>query len=198
MKRCVGAAVVVAGLLTSVASATELTIHPGVGIGKVRLGMSKAQVQRVLGRDSFVNAREGAYTEFAWDFASWTVGFKGGRAVQVSTSLRAQRTKKGIGPGTTWLQLMRAYPGGRCTWNGVFAADGAPRAWWPEYIVGHRGGTQTLYVFSGRISSSLPTVASVVVRSAFRPLPQFGATWPNRCGGDWRHAEKPELKFVNP
>ena len=85
-KPVVVAAAAIAGTVATAASAIELTIHPGVGIGKVKLGMTQAQVQRVLGRDSFVNAREGTYTELAWDFASWTVGFKGRRAVQVSTS----------------------------------------------------------------------------------------------------------------
>jgi hypothetical protein len=119
MKRLVLGAAVIAGTVVSTASAIELTIHPGVGIGKVRLGMTKAQAVRALGRDHFVNERQGAYTELAWDFGTWTVGFQRGRVVQVSTSLASQRTKKGVAPGrTTWRALMRAYPGGRCAYNG--------------------------------------------------------------------------------
>jgi len=119
LKRLVvaAAAIAVAGTLAARAAAIELTITPGVGIGKVKLGMTKAQVERVLGRDRIVNAREGAYTELAWNYATFTVGFVRGRAVQISTSLANQLTKKKMGVGTTWLQLMRAYPGGQCTWN---------------------------------------------------------------------------------
>ena len=203
MKRLVLGAAVIAGTMVSAASAIELTIYPGVGIGKVRLGMTKAQVERILGRDRFVNAREGAYTEFAWDFASWTVGFQRGRAVQISTSLASQRTKKRIGPGTTWHALLRTYPGGRCTWNVRLDAGGAPTLYWAEYLVGHRVGSQTLYVFRNPIpglgdKAGPPTVSEVVVRTTFRPLPEFGPNWIYRCSGDWRHAQAPKLRFVNP
>jgi hypothetical protein len=164
--------------------------------------MTKAQVERVLGREHFVNARGGTYTEFAWDFASWTVGFQRGRTVQMSTSLASQRTKKGIGPGKTWLAVMRAYPGGRCTWNVRLDAGGHPTAYWAEYLVGHRSGSQTLYVFGHGVArvgeTGPPTISQVVVRSTFQPLPEFASNWIYRCGGDWRRAEGPELRFVNP
>jgi hypothetical protein len=39
----------IAGVLASGASAVESTIFPGVEIGKVKLGMTKAQVEWVLG-----------------------------------------------------------------------------------------------------------------------------------------------------
>jgi hypothetical protein len=46
---------VVAGVVASGASAMEETINPGVGIGKLKLGMTRAQVVRTLGRDYVVN-----------------------------------------------------------------------------------------------------------------------------------------------
>jgi hypothetical protein len=200
--RALSCAAALALTLVPSASAIESTIYPGVGIGKVKLGMTKAQVESSLGNDHIVNAREAAYTELAWDFGSWTVGFKGGRAVQIATTLIRQRTTAKIGAGATWRALMRAYPGGRCTWNGSFTGDGSPTAYWLEYLVAHRGGTQTLYVFhhdaSGFGIKNLGTVVNeVVVRAAFRPLPEFQRDWKMLCDGDWRHGEKPRLRFVN-
>jgi hypothetical protein len=46
---------VVAGVVASGASAMEETIHPGVGIGKLKLGMTRSQVVRALGKDYIVN-----------------------------------------------------------------------------------------------------------------------------------------------
>ena len=55
------------------ASATESTIYPGVGIGKVELGMTRAQVERTLGKDAIVNSQATfagtRYVELAWNFA---------------------------------------------------------------------------------------------------------------------------------
>jgi len=76
---------------------------------------------------------------------------------------------------------------------------GTQGGYWPEYLIGHRSGSQTLYVFDRDDNRSPRTlIASVVVRTRFRSLPEFGTNWIYRCDGDWRHAEKPELKFVNP
>jgi len=182
--------VVIAGAFVTGASAIESTIYPGVGIGKIKLGMTKAQVERFLGKDPLLNAREGAYTEFAWDFATWTVGFRRGRAVQISNGLRNQRTKLGIGVGSSWQAVMRAYPGGACGMN----INNPQTAMWPEYLVGHRGGSQTMYVFT-TLDPTVPVVVrEVIVRTTFRPLPEFASTWGIHCTGDWRHAQRPEPK----
>lgn len=190
MKRLMIGAAVIAGTLVSTASAIELTIHPGVGIGKVRLGMTKAQVERVLGRDRILNGRDGAYTEFAWDYGTFIVGFVRGRTVEMSTSLRGQRTPKAVGVGSTWLQLMRSHPGGRCAVN--VPGNGPPSL---EYLLGHRGGTQTLWVFKPGFNLETPIVRLVVVRTSFRPLPQFRPPAPGalRCVGDWRRERVPQV-----
>jgi hypothetical protein len=94
------ATVVAAASLASGASALESTIIRGVGIGKVKVGMTRAQVERILGKDSLVNDREQVGTapdmELGWNFSSWTVGFlkqRGTyRVAQVGTTLRGQRT----------------------------------------------------------------------------------------------------------
>src|SRR5438270_7738165 len=99
---CCAALAVVA---TTPASATESTIVRGVGIGKIRVGMTRAQVGRVFGNGAVVNARAkiGAsdYVQLAWNFGTQSVGFlKHGptyRVTEVATSLRGQRTTAGIG-----------------------------------------------------------------------------------------------------
>jgi hypothetical protein len=102
--------------------ASEL-IRPGVGIGKVRLGMTQAQVRRALGqRLAIVNVRERRfgllYLEVAYDYSAYTVGFFGApgrlRVVSVATSLRRERTRAGLGPGTFLRALRRVLRGERC------------------------------------------------------------------------------------
>jgi hypothetical protein len=97
-------------------------IRPGVGIGKVRLGMTQAQVRRALGRHTVVNVRERrfglTYLELAYDYSAYTVGFFGApgklRVISVATSLRRERTRNGLGPGTSLRVLRRALRGERC------------------------------------------------------------------------------------
>jgi len=83
-------------LVAGGASATESTVYPGVGIGKLRLGMTLAQVAKSLGPYSTVDERSrvagSPYLEVGWNFGTWTVGFLRGQVVFVGTTLRAQRT----------------------------------------------------------------------------------------------------------
>ncbi|HEY8628692.1 MAG TPA: hypothetical protein VIL56_10280, partial [Gaiellaceae bacterium] len=64
------------------APSSTLVIRPGVSIGKIRLGMTLAQVKGVLGRPQLVSRREERgfgirYVEYQWAYASWSVGFSG-------------------------------------------------------------------------------------------------------------------------
>jgi len=200
-------AVVIAGLLgvtfVGAASGIESTIYPGVGIGGVKLGMTAAQVEKILGKDYIVSEREtigGAeYVEFGWNLSTSSVGFlKQGsryRAVRVGTTLASQRTPSGVRPGTLWLKLVKAYPHGICTWQ-----------WWTpyglEYLVPHKGGTQTLYTF--RNSGPPPAmpggyrrfvtfaVAEVVVRTPYQALPEFAPKYKHRCREGWQTTPKPQ------
>src|SRR5256885_44086 len=121
LARSVGV-IAMAGAIAASASAAESTIYPGVGIGKVKLGMTRSQVVRALGKDSIVNDRttigRTRYVELAWNYATWTVTFaQHGRAltaVQVATDLLDQHTAGGIGMGSKWRAVLRVYPGGRC------------------------------------------------------------------------------------
>jgi hypothetical protein len=118
------ASIVGAGATAPAAGAPDATtlIRPGVGIGKVRLGMTHAQVRRALGPHMVVNARERrfglTYLELAYDYSAYTVGFLGApgklRVVSVATSLRRERTRNGLGPGTSLPALRRALRGERC------------------------------------------------------------------------------------
>jgi len=79
-------AAVAALVVASTASATESTIYPGVGIGKVKLGMSRAQVVHALGKDYLVDERREGFLELGWNFGSWTVAMKQGRVVSDGAS----------------------------------------------------------------------------------------------------------------
>ena len=105
----------------SAAGATQRTelIRPAVGIGKVRLGMSLTQVRRALGNEFAVNRRIGrgfgkTYVELGWDYSWWRVGFlvqRGRyRVVLVATQHRTERTRGGIGVGTSRRTLLRSLP----------------------------------------------------------------------------------------
>jgi hypothetical protein len=118
------ASILGAGATAPAAGAPGATtlIRPGVGIGKVRLGMTQAHVRRVLGPHMVVNARERrfglTYLELAYDYSAYTVGFFGApgnlRVVSVATSLRRERTRNGLGPGTSLRALRRALRGEQC------------------------------------------------------------------------------------
>jgi len=185
-----------AAFVVSGASATESTIYPGVGIGKVKLGMTRAQVVRALGKDYLLNESGSSYTELGWNFSSWTVRLRDGRAVEVGTVLHSQRTTKRVGPGTLWLKLVKAYPGGACTFKDVPAGMGDSGVL--EYLVGHKGGTQTLFTLHGWPPRAYyaPTaktffVISVAVRTRYEALPEFARDYSYRCRDGWQSSPLP-------
>jgi len=188
------AAVALALLFVPSASATESTIYPGVGIGKVKLGMTKAEVERILGRDGIVNDRENvaghAYLELGWTFDSWTVGFllqKGRyRVVRVGTTIARQRTPKHVGVGTEWLKLVKAHPNGVCTflWPGPL-----------EYLAPGNGATQLLFTLHSvppnQFYAHTYVVQEVVVRTRYRTWPEFAPGYEHRCLDGWQSTKLP-------
>ena len=106
-------------------------IVPGKQIGKVRIGMTFAQVEGVLGRPNVINRSQrtafGRYVEYDWGWGRWTVGFSGRggalRVTVVATTLRRERTREGIGVGSVRDRVVRSYGsrGLRCpreyNWN---------------------------------------------------------------------------------
>jgi hypothetical protein len=103
---------VAASAVVAAASATPIRddrIRHGAGIGKLRLGMTYAEVRRILGGPQTVDKREQLtggrrYVEFSWDFGWWTIGFMGKpsrmRVVSIQTLNRRERTAEGLGVGS--------------------------------------------------------------------------------------------------
>jgi len=110
-------AAVAALVAAGTAGGSSQLIRHGVGIGKVRLGMTEAQVRRALGRPTSVVRRRagfgGARTELQFDEASYTVVLRrrsgAMRVVAVSTILERERTREGLGVGTLEARVRRAY-----------------------------------------------------------------------------------------
>lgn len=206
MRLCLAAVLAIGALaLPGGAGAIEATIYPGVGIGKVKLGMTATQVKKAMGADLIVNARKNIagrhYVEYAWNFAHWTVTFaqhgKVLRAVQVATDVHSQKTTKGVGAGTRWRALLRAYPGGRCAFGNHYSQF----AWYLEYLVPHQGGTQTLFTLNAIydrtvVPARLVTykIVEIRVRDLFEPYHEFGPdARPNeRCAKGWQTTDAPD------
>ena len=123
---------------------------------------------------------------------SWSVTFIGNRAVQVAVTVHNQKTAIGVGPGSSWRKLVGAYPHGVCT-STISAGWGLV-----EYLVPHKGGTQTIYLVPqpryalGRNAPGPWRVTEVHVRTPFQRLPEFGPGWPYHCRKDWKTADAPQ------
>jgi hypothetical protein len=110
------AALAAGGVAGAARSDAELIRH-GVGIGSVRLGMSEAQVRRVMGRPTAVLRRRtgfgGVRLELQFDEAEYTVVLRrrAGRfqVVAVSTILARERTREGFGVGTLERRVRQAH-----------------------------------------------------------------------------------------
>jgi hypothetical protein len=97
-------------------------IRPAIGIGKLRLGMTEAEVRRAMGKPRFVVQRPSAFgiraVEYQYGLAEYTVRLFGTRgrlrAVRVGTTLVRERTPTGLGVGSLERAVLRAYPAIRC------------------------------------------------------------------------------------
>lgn len=107
----------------SAAPQRDTLVRPGVGIGRIALGLPQAQVVRILGPPSRVNRRYAlgfgrTYVEHDWDYGRWTVGYEGRRGslkvVRVATLQDTQRTPRRIGVGSRPREVVAAYPSVRC------------------------------------------------------------------------------------
>ena len=116
MKRlgCVGAVLVCALALAGQAGATIVINR---GIGGVNLGMSQVAVRAKLGRPARVvhgKNEFGPYTEFR--YAGYLVDFQDNeRVTSIVTTLARERTRAGVGVGSTWSQVRAKVPLVRCT-----------------------------------------------------------------------------------
>jgi hypothetical protein len=162
----------------------DALVRPGVGIGKIRLGMTPAQVFRALGRTPLVNRRidygfGNRYVEYGWDYTVWTVGFTGRRnnlrVSKVATTLRTERTTARVGVGSTVPGILRAYPSASC----AFRVPPSPDLGTWVYVGRRPRVTAFNVVYSGNARRG--RVAEVVVqRDWLRP------SRTRRCLGDWR------------
>ena len=159
-------------------------VRPGVGIGKVRLGMTPAQVFRALGRTPLVNRRLDYgfgthYVEYGWDYTVWTVGFTGPRhkprVSKIATTLRRERTSGGVGVGSTVRAIRRAFPNASC----AFRVPPSPDVGTWVYVGRRPRITAFNIVYTGNARRG--RVAEVVVqREWLRP------TRARRCPANWR------------
>ena len=96
----------------------DARIIPGVGIGKVRLGMTEAQVRKALGAPLGRRIRKGTFGRsevvLQYGFTAYTVVLRGPRAAtrrvtEVATGLASERTARGEGFGTPEKTLVARY-----------------------------------------------------------------------------------------
>jgi hypothetical protein len=160
--------------LALVASASASTqrdalIRPGVGIGKVRLGMTLAQVRAAWGRPQAQTVetlpRGGRRIELQYDFAAYTVTLTGRPSHEtvatIATTLSKEKTRQGLGVGTPERRLQRLLRGElRCDRLDVVTQ---PRSPYPllssnrrECTLGAPGSPQTVFVSRMRRHSFLP------------------------------------------
>ena len=166
--------------------------------------MTRAQVERVLGKDAVVNDRETYdgkhYVELGSNFSAWAVAFTQTagklRVVQVATVLRSQKTPAKIGIGTDWRRLVHTYPHGLCAFGNSVGLpnDGMQGRYGGailEYLVPHRGGTQTIYVL--RLDDDdLYHVFEVHVRKPFTALGEFARDSRFGCRPGWEDTDVPQ------
>ncbi len=151
----VAVAAVAAGPAGSVLTRDAL-IRPGVGVGKLRLGMRLAAVEGALGKPTaVVKGRSlgfgSEYVEYSWGASpDWRVGVLGRRGdrvvVMAATTLRRERTRSGVGVGSTYAAVHRRL-GAFCRRN----TKPGDLAWSANAVcfVGGRGRTQTVFSFFG-------------------------------------------------
>lgn len=183
------AAVVIAAA-GSAAGATQrdAVVRPGVSIGKVRLGMTFAEVRRGLGRPMFVNRRERlgfgrVYVEYAWSYAEWLVGFQSERralrVVRISTTLRNERTRDGIGVGTRVRAIVRRYPNAQCRTHSATIGG----TW---VSIRHQRGRLTIFKI-GPLRQTPPYTQGAVEVVVKEPVREFGVGRIGPCPADWRN-----------
>ena len=99
----------------------------------VSLGMTKAQVQAKLGRP--IGTGGGRYY-----YARVWVGFRLGRAVEITTTRSSERTGSGVGVDSSEAQVRRAYPSVTCGPSGGFRrcrlGSGAPGTRATDFLIG--------------------------------------------------------------
>lgn len=162
------------------------TIVPGVGVGKLRLGMSEPAARAALRRlGPPIRVRrerphgvkgyvEWQYPRFevAYGATSYIVGFKARRLVWIEIRTSRNATRNGVRVSTEEPRLHAAYGRLPCR-HGLF--DGSPNV--PYYCrLGKLAGRHTIFElagesgFGGRPPPGPRTVVGIIVRDAYIPL----------------------------
>ena len=171
----------------------DAQIRPSVGIGKIRLGMTLAQVRRILGPPHLLNRRVKVgfgreHREYVWNWYEWSVGLRGQpgklRVVRVTTTRRNHRYR-GIGVGSRMRDLVRVFPNAVCR--------GYLRLNETHILVRTSGGRQLRFrvveptMRRGRVPEGPLRVNEVIVQEA---LPPLGVQIPGQriagCNAVWR------------
>jgi hypothetical protein len=191
----VAAALSLGAASASALPARDAFIHPGVGIGEVRIGMTLAEVRRALGQPEAVMRRRrfgfGHYTEYAWAGTDWIVAVIGrgdrARVVSVATGLRRERTRtRKVGVGSTELAVRRGL-GARC-----FGKEERVDPITGEKVYPPTVGTDTMTCFLGRSQKAPHTTFSLVERCRLL-LPTHV-----QCPGEQRVYRVYEVKVAEP
>jgi hypothetical protein len=131
MRRLVAALVVLSLVAAAPAGAI---IRPQRGMSGVTLGMTKAQVQAKLGRP--IGSGGGRLY-----FARVWVGFRLGRAVEITTTRSSEHTGSGIGVDSSESAVHSAYPSVTCAAAGGFRrcrlGSGDPGTRATDFLIGH-------------------------------------------------------------
>jgi hypothetical protein len=132
MRRFLALAAVGISLLTVPQAAA--TIRPQRGMSGVVLGMTKAQVVGRLGRP--IGSGGGRiYFSRVW------VGFRLGRAVEITTTRSTERTASGVGVDSSEARVRQVYPSVVCTQAGGFRrcrlGTGKPGTRATDFMIGH-------------------------------------------------------------
>lgn len=172
------------------APARDALVQPGRGIGKLRLGMTQAEVTRVLGRPTYVadSRRLGfgqRYVELQWGYAEWSVGLQGAvgrmRAVMIGTTLRSQRTRSNLGTGSRIRDIVRHYPRATCSdWAGL-RTNSSKERW---IVVRNASGARTIFagVWDGRADPGPVRIVEVMVQVPASGLAERRV----QCARNWR------------
>lgn len=108
---------IVALVAVGAAAGSPERIQPAIGVGKVRLGMTAADVRAALGKPDVVFSRQGSFgrraSEWQYDVSAYVITFTGPaarlRVSAVATTDRRQRTPEGIGAGSLETAVQRTY-----------------------------------------------------------------------------------------
>jgi len=123
-----------AALLAATAADATATIVPQKGMSGVALGMTKTQVRAHLGEPIGTGGGR-------WYYARAWVGFRSGRATEITTTRSTERTNRGLGVDSTESALRASYPGLKCAAATPFRrcrlGSGAPGTRVTDFMLGH-------------------------------------------------------------